>query len=247
MSPPDAPTSLRMMAPLSDEEIDALDRFLLSDTVSDEGMTLDTLDGYLTAIIVGPTTLMPSRWLPHVWGSEKDDAPEFESLEQAQRILDLIMRHMNGIVWSLRHDPDAFEPIFSERRYRGRDYVDGEMWAHGFMDGIALNRADWQPLFDDSAASRALRPLHLLGSDEVSAAEEALTKTPAQRESLTKRIPAGVAAIYRFWLPYREAIHQRTLATTTERSQPKVGRNDPCLCGSGKKFKKCCGAAGSSR
>jgi uncharacterized protein YecA (UPF0149 family) len=23
---------------------------------------------------------------------------------------------------------------------------------------------------------------------------------------------------------------------------PKVGRNDPCPCGSGKKYKKCCGA-----
>ena len=33
---------------------------------------------------------------------------------------------------------------------------------------------------------------------------------------------------------------------TTEtfvREQPKVGRNDPCVCGSGKKYKKCCGAA----
>jgi uncharacterized protein YecA (UPF0149 family) len=27
----------------------------------------------------------------------------------------------------------------------------------------------------------------------------------------------------------------------TRRAQPKVGRNDPCPCGSGKKFKKCCG------
>jgi SEC-C motif-containing protein len=26
------------------------------------------------------------------------------------------------------------------------------------------------------------------------------------------------------------------------KSAPKVGRNDPCTCGSGKKFKKCCGA-----
>ena len=26
------------------------------------------------------------------------------------------------------------------------------------------------------------------------------------------------------------------------RSAPKVGRNDPCPCGSGKKYKKCCGA-----
>lgn len=27
-----------------------------------------------------------------------------------------------------------------------------------------------------------------------------------------------------------------------KRAQPKIGRNDPCTCGSGKKYKKCCGA-----
>jgi preprotein translocase subunit SecA len=30
---------------------------------------------------------------------------------------------------------------------------------------------------------------------------------------------------------------------TVRRDEPKVGRNDPCPCGSGKKFKKCHGAA----
>lgn len=30
---------------------------------------------------------------------------------------------------------------------------------------------------------------------------------------------------------------------TVRRETPKVGRNDPCTCGSGKKYKKCCGAA----
>jgi SEC-C motif domain protein len=30
---------------------------------------------------------------------------------------------------------------------------------------------------------------------------------------------------------------------TVKRDQPKIGRNDPCSCGSGKKFKKCCGVA----
>ncbi|OLE52576.1 MAG: preprotein translocase subunit SecA [Acidobacteria bacterium 13_1_20CM_3_53_8] len=30
---------------------------------------------------------------------------------------------------------------------------------------------------------------------------------------------------------------------TVTRDQPKVGRNDPCPCGSGKKYKKCCGAS----
>jgi len=36
-----------------------------------------------------------------------------------------------------------------------------------------------------------------------------------------------------------------THAVTVQRSVPKVGRNDPCPCGSGKKFKQCCGAAGT--
>ena len=31
------------------------------------------------------------------------------------------------------------------------------------------------------------------------------------------------------------------ISTTVVREAPKVGRNDPCPCGSGKKFKKCCG------
>ncbi len=30
---------------------------------------------------------------------------------------------------------------------------------------------------------------------------------------------------------------------TFRRDEPRVGRNDPCPCGSGKKFKKCCGRA----
>ncbi|MEM9593095.1 MAG: SEC-C metal-binding domain-containing protein [Acidobacteriota bacterium] len=28
---------------------------------------------------------------------------------------------------------------------------------------------------------------------------------------------------------------------TVTRATPKVGRNEPCPCGSGRKFKKCCG------
>jgi preprotein translocase subunit SecA len=35
--------------------------------------------------------------------------------------------------------------------------------------------------------------------------------------------------------------------TTVRRSQPKVGRNDPCPCGSGKKYKKCHGAASAAK
>lgn len=36
--------------------------------------------------------------------------------------------------------------------------------------------------------------------------------------------------------------HHHQKPQTVVREQPKIGRNDPCLCGSGKKYKKCCGS-----
>ena len=234
-----------MIVPLSEDELDELDQFLMSDVVSDEAMMLDMLDGYLTAIVVGPTALQPSQWLPGIWGDTSEDVPHFENAEQAQHILDLILRHYNGIIWSLQNDADAFEPLFDTNTYPddSREYVDGEAWAYGFMQGLERSRPDWQSLFDEPQGRAWLRPLYLLGANDVSPEEEELTRLPAQREEISKQIPASVAAIYRYWLPYRKAVSERQIATTIQRATPKIGRNDPCPCGSGKKFKKCCGAA----
>jgi len=117
----------KLTTPLSDEELEELDQFLLSEAVSDEAMLLDTLDGYLTAIVIGPATILPSQWLPGIWGESEDDAPEYESMEQAQRILELVMRHMNGIIWTLQYDADAFDPLLDSMVYPGdqREYVEG--------------------------------------------------------------------------------------------------------------------------
>jgi uncharacterized protein YecA (UPF0149 family) len=39
----------------------------------------------------------------------------------------------------------------------------------------------------------------------------------------------------------REQISKEYKASKTFFSESKIGRNDPCICGSGKKYKKCCG------
>ena len=236
---------LQIMAPLSDEEMDELDSFLMSDATSDNTMMLDCLDGFLTAIVSGPVMLKPSEWLPRVWGETASDEPSFDSFAQAERITTLIMRQLNGIIWSLQHDPDTFEPVFDTVVYPSddsREYGDGEMWAYGYMTGIEFQRQNWNAFFNEPVSVEILRPIYLLGADEVTAEEEDLTETLEQREELSERIPASVAWIYRFWQPYRRAVAERTIGTSYQREHPKVGRNDPCPCGSGKKFKKCCGA-----
>ncbi len=211
------------MAPLSEEEMDELDSFLLSDAASDETMMLDCLDGYLTAIVSGPVMLKPSEWLPKVWEPTTRDESTFDTLAQADRITGLIMRHLNGIIWSLQRDPDAFEPVFDTAVYPDdpQEYSDGEMWTYGYMTGIELQTNNWNVFFDEPNSAVVLRPIYLLGAEEVTPKDEALTETPVQREELSNQIPACVAWIYRFWQPYRRAVAERSIATSFQREIPR--------------------------
>jgi hypothetical protein len=104
--------NLKFRAPLSDQELEEPDRFLLSDAKSDETMLLDTLDGYLTAIVIGPTTILPSQWLPGILGPSEDDEPQYESMEQAQRILELVMA-----AYERHHMDVAARPRYFLTRY----------------------------------------------------------------------------------------------------------------------------------
>lgn len=65
---------------------------------TEEGMTLDTLDGFLHAIAIGPEFIHPHQWLPKVWGTADGETPAMPSVEVFNRVLQLLMRHYNGIV-----------------------------------------------------------------------------------------------------------------------------------------------------
>lgn len=237
--------SVEIEPALSDKEMDELDSFLMSDATSNEVMMLDCLDGFLTAIASGPVTIKQSEWLPRVWGPTEADAPTFVNDAQAERISGLITRHLNATIWNLQQEPESFEPVFDMNVYLDdeREYIDGEMWAHGYMTAINMQRDSWKALFESKHGAEVLQPIRLLGSDDISPEEEELVKTPAQREELSRPIPASVAWIYKFWAPQRRAIAERTGGKTTDHETPTIGRNAPCICGSGRKFKKCCGAS----
>jgi uncharacterized protein len=74
----------------------------------------------------------------------------------------------------------------------------------------------------------------------VSSARPTTRPRPQQREQLAQQIEDSLVNIHAFWLPLRQAIDEREVS---QRLRTKVGRNEPCPCGSGKKFKKCCGSA----
>jgi len=62
-------------------------------------MLLSELDGFLAGIIVSPDTIMPSQWMPMIWGqgdNEDDDVVAFENGRQAEELISLILEHYNA-------------------------------------------------------------------------------------------------------------------------------------------------------
>jgi uncharacterized protein len=55
-------------------------------------MGLSDLDGFLTGIVVGPELILPSEWLPIVWGGKE---PEFETDAEMRIVLGTIMGRYN--------------------------------------------------------------------------------------------------------------------------------------------------------
>ena len=225
---------------LSEEEFKELDHFLLHEVDCDESMLLDALDGYLHAIAVGPTTLMPQQWMPPIWGGGESMMPPTESIEKLNRILGLIMRQFNCIISGLEEEPSEIYPQWNYQVHEGREFDDAQGWATGFTQGVKLCKDDWASLLETPQGRALYRPIGLLGADDYSDDQDALTETLEMRTELTLQIPESVVAIYKHWLPYRQAVYEREVAKTLK---VKVGRNEQCPCGSGKKFKRCCGAA----
>ena len=227
-----------LFEPLTEEELEELEQFLLYELDTEEGMTLDMLDGFLHAIVIGPVFIHPHEWLPKVWGTEGGETPPMPSVEAFNRVLQLVMRHYNGIVSDFAMQPPECLPVWCTRTFEEQEFDDAEGWAYGFCEGVKLSTPAWQALLDDPEGERWYRPIGLLGEDDYSADQDDLTTTPAQRHALAVEIGNNLPYIHAFWLPMREAINERQRA---QRLSSKVGRNEPCPCGSGKKFKKCCG------
>lgn len=225
---------MRLDDPLLDKEFDELDDFLLSDRCAPDSMTMDTLHGYLTALVIGPEQVLLSEWLPHVWGSSHK-TPAFTSEKEYEKIVGLITRYMNEIALTLEVAPKEYEPLFCEHEYESKTLLDGEAWAWGCWEGIHLRADAWEPIWHSHLAM-IVRPIYLLGAEELEEEEMLLRQDPLQRHQLAIEIEAAIPEVYRYWLP-----HRKSAITTIQHNTPKVGRNDMCSCGSSKKYKKCCG------
>ena len=114
--------------PLTDAELDRLGDFL-EGCKGGKAMNVEALDGFFAALIAGPETVMPSEYYPEVFGGEMSDTCEFASLDEANEILGLMMRHWNTIAGTL-FKGEVYVPLLLEDE---DGTAQGNDWARGFM------------------------------------------------------------------------------------------------------------------
>jgi uncharacterized protein len=225
--------------PLTEAELDRLAE-VLKHFGDKRAMNLEMLDGFFAALNSGPDNVPPSEYLPEIWGGDMINEDAFSAQPMLEEFISLVTRHWNFISDTLRSG-DVFVPLLLEDEHGVSQAND---WASGFMRGIGLRREDWAPLLDDEENGGSLVPIFALAHEYDPDPEMRPYKEPVSaemREKLIVGVAAGVMAIYHYFeterlLPTLSADD----AATYRRIAPKVGRNDPCPCGSGKKFKHCC-------
>ena len=108
-------------------------------------------------------------------------------------------------------------------------------WVRGFWKAMALEPRTWNALIEDDRTQVIIRPflgffdLGDLEPDDISADVDTL-------DEHATLIPRMILVLHKL-----ERMRHAAVGTLRPPRQTKIGRNDPCPCGSGRKYKRCCG------
>ncbi|WP_312209244.1 YecA family protein [Pseudescherichia sp.] len=215
--------------PLNEQELEWLDDVLAKYSTDASIVDVAELDGLLTAVLSAPMEIEPSEWLVAIWGGA-NHVPRWSSEKEMERFMTLSFQHMNDIAERLADYPEQFEPLFGTRTIEDQDLSIVEEWCFGYMRGVSLS--DWSSL--PESLQPALEAIALHGTEENFTRVEEMT--PEAFEASVEALKPAALALFDYWAANQQerAVQQPIV------NGDKVGRNDPCPCGSGKKYKQCC-------
>ena len=210
--------------------------------LGEETMLIEELDGFIAGLLVCPDLIKPGEWLPIVWSRDSTERePAFDNLDHVNRVLGLIMEHYNGVARTLMERPDRYSPLFAIDERNGD--VLWELWIGGFDKAVKLRPAAWQRLLHtDADTATAMRGMLTLV--DIASGDHQVPRKDS--DALTTTAPDSIARWIVTLNEWRIANYHPMQGTVPMPQPPftstrKIGRNDPCPCGSGKKYKRCCG------
>lgn len=222
---------------ISENDIMTVEGFL-SRNIGGEISNFEILDGFLTALIIGPDFTAPSQFLPIITAdSTHKNGTIFNNEKEFRTFYEVLMRHWNHINETYLNG-DIYMPYLDED---DQGEVKGNDWAIGFLRGTELHKGTWAELLNNDELCGPLMPIFALryeNSEDVSLRPYKDSATKEQREKLITSMIAGVKQLFDLFREEEEYFENAEIMPS--HSKEKIGRNDPCPCGSGKKFKKCC-------
>ena len=191
-------------------------------------MRCDEVQGFMMALLSGPDALNPTNWLPEILGEESlFDAKERTEIER------LVMAMAADMRMKLNEKtlPDLW---FYEDEAGNPDFY---TWCNAYLYALDIVPTDWFEAVDQEEFEDLFYPIMALGGiyDDEENGEVILHLNEKELTQLESDLPHVLLDIYWYW----QAIINKP--QTVRREGEKVGRNDPCPCGSGKKYKACCG------
>ena len=225
-------------------------------------------EGFIAALVCCRRVILPSEYFPVLFGDGDNGGIATSSLfqDEAQftQFMTLWTRRWNEVAQALNANVESLE---DERTYhpevmdvRGAvallseaeqaDVADqalpayGQVWALGFMFVVENWPEEWEAPRDKETAGwidEALDAIVALTEDDTGKPEVCMYSEDGAPSTSKARVEAFGEAI---WAVYdlRQLWKSMGPRVETLRKPPEPGRNDPCWCGSGKKFKKCHGA-----
>ena len=236
-----------MKQDLTDAELDELDELLQATPAPLAPQDLLMLDGYLVGMLVQPRVVPAAEWLPPVFDLEGRALPADADPAWLARCSLLIERRRQALNAAISED-GWFDPLVvdTDRAPPVSEYEPVQSavsrallpWAAGFHWAQECCH-DLGEMQDDAVASALARIYRHLPAETD---EDREVVAVLERDQPLTTLDAGVedlvlAAVDLWDLTHRERFHVEPV----RRDAPKVGRNDPCPCGSGKKFKQCHG------
>lgn len=191
-------------------------------------MRCDEVQGFMMALLSGPDALNPTNWLPEILGEESlFDAKERTEIERLVMAMaaDMRMKLNEKIL------PDLW---FYEDEAGNPDFY---TWCNAYLYALDIVPTDWFEAVDQEEFEDLFYPIMALGGiyDDEENSEVILHLNEKELTQLESDLPHVLLDIYWYW----QAIINKP--QTVRREGEKVGRNDPCPCGSGRKYKACCG------
>lgn len=221
-----------------EKRLDRLSKLLHALPVDNMPMTLSELDGYVTGVLACPEMIPPSEWLPQVWG-ETGEA-DFVDQRIAEETIGAVMTHYNSVAEAMTRSL-CIEPIYEVDT--NSDETLWEPWVDGYTRAMGLRPDAWEKLLDRADEETRNTMIFLMALQDIYIGKSKFTEYEIDEidRKAPDLIPNCVATILHQSRPELAGAVAANLPGMPHQAAPRPGRNDPCSCGSGRKYKQCCG------